>query len=78
MTTHSLQRTNPVGQPFIGRCVLCGAANLPATAARTECINPAGVTQEQALLDAVTGEGLFSQPNGLKPDEAEKGTDRGA
>lgn len=53
MSTHSLRRTNPKGEIFVGRCVQCGAEGLPFEAAREECINPGGVTQEQALIDAI-------------------------
>jgi hypothetical protein len=54
-TTHSLERTNPKGQNFIGRCVLCGATNLPAKAALWPCQNPRQVSQEDMLVEAIEG-----------------------
>lgn len=36
-TKHVLERTSPKGEKFFGRCVRCGLANLPATAARDIC-----------------------------------------
>jgi hypothetical protein len=53
LAAHSLERTSPKGQPFIGYCVNCGTINLPAKAALEECPNPEGVTQDQALVEAV-------------------------
>lgn len=54
-TTHSLERTSPKGKPFRGRCVLCGAEDLPANAALDPCPNPRRVTRDQALVDAIEG-----------------------
>jgi hypothetical protein len=54
-TTHSLERTNPKGQNFIGRCVLCGATNLPAKAALWPCPNSRQVSQEDMLIEAIEG-----------------------
>jgi hypothetical protein len=53
--THSLTRTNRKGVPFIGRCVLCGLTDLPAEAVQWRCSNPRGVSNEQAVVDAVKG-----------------------
>lgn len=55
MRTHSLERTSPKGEDFVGRCVLCGAKGLPMKAALERCENPTGVTQDGALLDAIGG-----------------------
>jgi hypothetical protein len=54
MTTHSLERTSPKGQPFVGYCVNCGMVNLPASAVFDACPNPDDVTQDDALIAAVT------------------------
>jgi hypothetical protein len=52
---HSIERTSPKGpgMPFIGTCVLCGKADLPITAMREECENQRGLSQEQALIEAI-------------------------
>jgi hypothetical protein len=54
--THSLVRTSPKGQDFVGRCVLCGQEGLPMIAALLKCPNPRGVSNDQAVLDAILGE----------------------
>ena len=54
--THAVHRTSPKGGPFIGRCVNCGAEELQASAALEECPNTRGATNEQSLLEAITGE----------------------
>lgn len=53
MTTHSLRRTSPKGGPFFGTCVLCGTENLPMEAAKQECENWRGITQEDAVVEAI-------------------------
>jgi hypothetical protein len=55
MITHSLIRTSPIGEDFIGRCVLCGQENLHITAVQEICPNPRNISQEQTLLDAILG-----------------------
>lgn len=55
-TTHSLRRTNPKGQKFLGTCVLCGEENLPMEAALRPCPNQRGLTQDDALIEAVRGD----------------------
>jgi hypothetical protein len=55
MTTHSLERTGAKGGPFIGRCVLCGRRDLVSPFHQPPCINPAGTSQDQALIDAIEG-----------------------
>lgn len=64
MRTHSLERTSPTGkgQKFLGICVNCGATNLPAEAALWPCPNPDGVTQDDALIAAVTRDSDENQP----------------
>ncbi len=54
--THSLQRTSPKGEKFIGVCTLCGKTDLPIKAALDYCENPRNVTQDAALLAAIKGE----------------------
>lgn len=55
MTTHCIERTTPLGQDFVGTCVLCGKRNLPITAGFEQCDNPDGVTPTDALLMAIDG-----------------------
>lgn len=50
---HALTRTSPQGQPFIGRCMLCGLENLAPDALRQHCDNPAGTSEDDALIQAV-------------------------
>lgn len=52
---HSLERTSPKGEKFYGTCVLCGLEDLPLEAMRDECPNPRGVSQGDAVLDAIKG-----------------------
>jgi hypothetical protein len=53
---HSLRRTSPKGQDFIGTCVNCGTPNLTFAAVREECPNQRGVTQDEAVIEAILGE----------------------
>jgi len=56
MTEHPLiNRTSPKGQPFIGTCASCGKTGITFDRMREECSNPRGLTQEQALLEAIEG-----------------------
>lgn len=52
---HSIERTSPKGkgQPFIGVCVLCGEQNLSITDATKDCPNVRGLSQSEALVEAV-------------------------
>lgn len=50
---HSLRRTSPKGQDFVGVCTLCGLENLPMNAVTEDCENVRGLTQEEALIEAV-------------------------
>jgi hypothetical protein len=54
---HAVERTSPKGpgQTFIGTCRLCGTPNLTASAALEECPNQRGLTQDEALIEAITG-----------------------
>lgn len=53
MQRHSLRRTNPKGIPFIGVCVLCGTEGLPLEAAISFCPNQRGLTEDEALIEAI-------------------------
>jgi hypothetical protein len=53
--THSLIRTNPIGQPFVGRCFKCGVENIPLAKMRDECPNPANITESEAVLVVIEG-----------------------
>ena len=57
MRYHVVERTSPKGpgSPFIGTCRLCGASNLPASAALLKCDNPRGLSKEESLVEAITG-----------------------
>jgi hypothetical protein len=54
---HSLERTSPTGpgQEFIGTCRLCGTPNLPMSAVFEDCPNPRGLTEDEALIEAIEG-----------------------
>jgi len=54
--THSLERTGPKGEQFIGRCILCGQEGLRMGDALKPCKNPGIVSSEDALLAAVNVE----------------------
>lgn len=57
MITHSIERTSPKGpgQKFIGVCFLCGTSGLTASDALKECPNQRGLTQDDALIEAIKG-----------------------
>lgn len=56
MAPHPLvNRTSPKGQPFVGTCAACGVTGLTFETMRSECENVRGMTQEQALIEAVIG-----------------------
>ena len=50
---HSLRRTNPKGQDFVGVCVLCGKENLTFSDMNSECENVRGIGQDDALFEAL-------------------------
>lgn len=60
---HSLERTNRKGIPGVFVCVLCGKPDLPAEAALEDCENVRGLTQEQAVVDAILGPGHKPDPD---------------
>lgn len=46
---HSLERTSPKGGPFIGRCTKCGATDIPLGRMHEHCVNPANISDGEAL-----------------------------
>jgi hypothetical protein len=50
---HSLNRTSPKGHSFVGTCALCGKPNLMLSDMNTECENTRGLTQGEAVVEAV-------------------------
>lgn len=51
---HSLDRTSPKGEKFVGRCNQCGKEGLTISDMHDgECANPLGITQGEALLEAM-------------------------
>ncbi len=53
---HSINRTSPKGEKFIGTCALCGTPGLSMSDALKDCENQRGLTNEQAVIEAVTGQ----------------------
>lgn len=53
--SHSLSRTSPKGQAFIGTCMKCGIRDIPMSRMREECVNPAGLNNEETLMLAIKG-----------------------
>ena len=54
---HSIHRTSPKGEPYVGFCPQCGKTGLTPADMNGECENPRGDTQEDALLRAIEGKG---------------------
>lgn len=54
---HSITRTSPKGDPFVGTCALCGTPNLTFDDMRTECENPRGLSTDEAVMEAVAPPG---------------------
>ena len=52
---HSIYRTSPKGEPFIGTCSLCGKTGLRILDMNNECENIRGLSEDRALLEAITG-----------------------
>lgn len=50
---HAIHRTSPKGQAFIGTCSLCGKTGLPMSAVREACENIRGLSQDEALIEAI-------------------------
>lgn len=52
-TRHSLERTSPKGERFVGTCTLCGTTGLTTANLNDECPNQRGLTQDEALVEAI-------------------------
>ena len=52
---HSMERTSPKGERFVGVCVLCGEKGLTTADMSGVCSNPEGVTEDEAVLSAIEG-----------------------
>lgn len=52
---HSLNRTSPKGHSFVGTCSLCGKQSLTLADMNSECENTRGLTQDEAVIEAVLG-----------------------
>ena len=63
---HAIERTSPMGQKFLGTCMRCGRTNLPMRAVTEECENIAGMSDDDALLNAIAG------PSASQADTQEK------
>lgn len=50
-----INRTSPKGGPFVGTCAACGKQGI-TDLQEDDCENVRGMTQEQALLEAVDPE----------------------
>jgi hypothetical protein len=53
--THAIERTSPLGGPFIGTCWQCGKTGLKMGDALEPCENLLGDTPDDALLRAIDG-----------------------
>lgn len=51
--THCVRRTSPPNEEFRGACLLCGARDLPESAARQPCPNPRGLRLGDAIVEAL-------------------------
>jgi hypothetical protein len=51
-----VNRTSPKGEPFIGTCAACGKTGITFDNTDEYCENQRGLTQEQAVLEAIEGE----------------------
>ena len=54
---HMLDRTNPKGIPFVGRCRLCGEEGLPAEAVTFPCPGGLGRSYVAELVNVIRGNG---------------------
>lgn len=72
---HSLRRTSPKGQAFVGTCVNCGLSGITSKQFLSEeCENIRDVTREQALLEAIDPTLAFAR-NALKGKEPGNASD---
>lgn len=64
MATHVIERTSPKGEVFFGTCRLCGQAGLRPTDAHKECENVRGLTNGEAVMEAIDGHQITGQNTG--------------
>jgi hypothetical protein len=50
---HCTNRTSPLGEDYIGACYLCGKTGIGDAEMFEECENPNGLTQGEALIEAL-------------------------
>lgn len=62
--THVLERTSPMGGPFLGTCILCGSKGLTMRQANEPCMNPAMVSERDALIAAIEGDDVDEPSEG--------------
>jgi hypothetical protein len=53
--THSLRRTSPFGELFVGFCTLCGKEGLTTADMNKPCENPLSLTEDEAVVLAIQG-----------------------
>lgn len=53
---HSITRTSPKGEAFVGTCMKCGKAGLTLKDIDQECDNPSRMKQDEALIAAIAGD----------------------
>jgi hypothetical protein len=63
MAGHSIERTSPKGEPFVGTCMKCGKPGLTFANMQDECENTSGMTQDEALLRAIEGPDAKDTPH---------------
>jgi len=51
--SHALQRTIPKRTPFVGQCTKCGKQNVTLAMMHEHCVNPANITDTEALELAI-------------------------
>ena len=56
MMNHSLVRTSPMGQPFIGTCILCGVQGLSLSSAFKMKCESESAGKDHVVLAAIKGE----------------------
>jgi hypothetical protein len=67
---HALERTSPKGQAFLGQCTKCGVKNLRLSEMHGHCVNPASITEAEALILALSVASPIHQPTGAAADVA--------
>lgn len=57
---HTLIRTSPIGDAFVGTCTKCGLDKLSFKDMNNPCENSRGVSQGASLLEAIDPKGKSS------------------